>query len=106
MKMYLNTEQTAKLIELGFKHNKCEIEEKTEWSYEWRKETFTIGHLIEMLPTRLIVDGIPCNRVIDVNEVLYYNIVLDFIGYLCNDNTYLLDNLYDMIVKLKEEGVI
>ena len=106
MKQYTTQEQTAKLIELGFEHNKCEIEEKTERSYEWHKETFTIGHLIEMLPTRLIVDDVPCIRVIEVNEVLYYNVVLDFIGYLCKDNTYLIDNLYDMIVKLKEEGVI
>ena len=70
------------------------------------EKEYSIGELIEMLPTNLIVEDILCSRVIEENEVLYYKIPTDFLGYWCNDNTDLIDNLYDMVVKLKEAGVI
>ena len=108
MKQYLTPEQTSKLIELG-------VEPKTKLPFEVANDelgyTYSIGELIEMLPTKIEAE------VTDEydSETAYLNIeegwaVSYFNGWCtvekCTRATELIDALYDMAVKLKEEGVI
>lgn len=114
MKQYLDEQQTAKLIELGFEKPKSYHDIK--WTgmevYDYQL-AYSIGELIEMLPT-MIGEG-------DFNgEPLFkYSFVLAgttkwMVGYQCfaklnqyvSEGQELIDALYDMIVKLKEQGVI
>ena len=62
---------------------------------------FTIGELIEILPAK--IDGTYCN--IDRCGQRSWVISYDPMIYCCNCAE-LVDALYDMVVKLKEEGVI
>lgn len=105
MKQYTDESQTAKLIELGFeKPNTClgvgtkEEAGDLELGYIW---AYSIGELIEMLPAK--IDGTYCNidRYGNRNWVISYDPMI----YCCNIAE-LIDALYDMVVKLKEEGVI
>ena len=103
MKQYLSSEQTAKLIELGFVpkakikevrvvHSKVKIDHDCD---------FTIGELIEMLPREY--DG----ELLEISAVtLSYTkwMVRYPYGIIVYKNE-LIDALYDMIIKLKEEGV-
>lgn len=110
MKQYTTPEQTAKLIELGFVstgrikevrtvHPKVEV---------YHDCNFTIGELIEMLPTSAKINGYDCFLYI---EPQHYDGGWD-VGYMRHNvelnqrATELIDALYDMVVKLKEEGVI
>lgn len=110
MKQYLAPEQTAKLIELGFEKPKNIVEGEL---YSDIYFAYSIGELLEMLPT-MIGEG-------DFNgEPLFkYSFVLAgrtkwIVGYqfFAKFNQYvsegeeLIDALYDVVVKLKEEGVI
>lgn len=111
MKLYTNESQTAKLIELGFEKPKSiidvwgayETDIDMEYEYEY---AYSIGELIEMLP-----------QVIEFGEkwVFYPLRVMPTVGggwaiSYCKEyderNNELIDALYDMIIKLKEEGVI
>jgi Uma2 family endonuclease len=102
MKQYTNEIQTAKLIELGF-----EKPSMAAPSLKWVngeptfEPQYTIGELIEMLPT--IVDDFTLWIGRDERSNQW------FVKYhprtLVVDEE-LIDALYDMIVKLKEEGVI
>lgn len=125
MKMYTNESQTAKLIELGVEKPKSiwalsrNCPSDNQLSYESSlgltirveerfipEYAYSIGELIEMLP-----------QVIEFGEkwVFYPLHVKPTVGggwavsyckeYDERDNE-LIDALYDMIVKLKEEGVI
>ena len=106
MKQYLSPEQTAKLIELGF--------EKPKGSHIYWLENvlvidtnYSIGELIEMLPDEICVDGNTYSKVIDKTDVCYYSWELEVYAIsICDVQEELIDNLYDMILKLKEEGVI
>ena len=113
MKQYTTPEQTAKLIELVFEKPKSIIyasayqEEEgaaPDVEYEY---AYSIGDLIEMLPKE-INDGLQSRLgvYIDHNKmwaVDYSNIL----GELCSTyHTELIDALYDMAVRLKEEGVV
>ena len=114
MRQYTTPEQTAKLIELGFEKPKMAAP-KLKWvdGEPVFEPQYTIGELIEMLPT-MIGEG-------DFNgEPLFkYSFVLVgttkwIVGYQCfaklnqyvSEGQELIDALYDMVVKLKEEGVI
>lgn len=101
MKQYTTPEQTAKLIELGFEKPKFEIETQlcNIKGQPMRVATivgdYSIGELIEMLDG---VSGL---------EITRYGSgwgVYDELRAFTSEE--LIDNLYDMIVKLKEEGVI
>lgn len=102
MKQYTDEQQTAKLIELGFEEPKSYHDIK--WSgmevYDYQL-AYSIGELIEMLPAK--IDGTYCNidRYGNRNWVISYDPMI----YCCN-RAELIDALYDMIVELKEEGVI
>ena len=102
MKQYTTPEQTAKLIELGFERPKsieayrdghCIPFVEQQWSY-------SIGELIEMLPEFSCIYDLmnmhTMKRCWYVGHVSTLNISADE----------LIDALYDMILKLKEEGVI
>jgi hypothetical protein len=115
MKQYTSPDQTAKLIELGFEKPKSVLlyaqSVDCDNNYGWRGEVkyicdYTIGELIEMLP-----------QVIEFGEkwVFYPLRVMPTVGggwaiSYCNEyderNNELIDALYNMIIRLKEEGVI
>lgn len=107
MKQYTTPEQTAKLIELGFPRPKFEIETQmcNVKGQPLRVATivgdYSIGELIEMLPTIVDYFTLWIGRDERSNQwfVKYHprTLVVD---------EELVDALYDMCVKLKEEEVI
>ena len=110
MKQYLDQQQTAKLIELGFEKPKG-LADAEPSSGVWVRPAYSIGELIEMLPIKIEAE------VTDEydSETAFLNIeegwtISYFNGWCtvekCTRATELIDALYDMIVMLKEEGVI
>lgn len=118
MKKYTTPEQTGKLIELGFEKPKGwyvdgvtnNINLYVNIDENPMMFNHSIGELIEMLQKQVYQtedSGIPC----DLN--IHYDGVTWLIVYICErdgrfktERLDLIDALYDMIVKLKEEGVI
>lgn len=111
MKQYTNNDQTAKLIELGVEKPKS-IEKVTYIEqYGCGYETaYSIGELIEILPEVLAPsnnDDWEMPLSISTDSFMWtveYN-GGDFSPYEAASNE-LIDALYDMIIMLKEEGVI
>lgn len=106
MRQYTNESQTAKLIELGFEKPKSVVEGAL---YSDTYFAYSIGELIEML------DNISNNmwnfirtsaRVIKVEVLVFPGTKKDEHLYKISYNKELIDALYDMIIMLKEEGVI
>lgn len=113
MKQFTTPEQTAKLIEMGFakpKNERWVLDVANESSPSIQnvvnRQAYSIGELIEILP-----------QVIGFGEkwVFYPLRVMPTVGggwaiSYCKEyderNNELIDALYDMIIKLKEEGVI
>ena len=95
MEQHTTPEQTAKLIELGFeKPRLLYFGNNTIGHY-----AYTTGELIEILPCKLYTGEI----YIDFNGLWrtgYRNTVLH------TSDFELIDALYEMTVKLKEEGVL
>lgn len=120
MKQYLDQQQTAKLIELGFEKPKgwCVKGISSRFIMYKHKDNdedfnYSIGELIEMLPQYLEykggVVGIPIDYyslTIRKNVVMYCDPYMDWVEIQCDDHKELIDNLYDMVTVLKEEGVI
>ena len=109
MKQYLDKDQTAKLIELGFPKpqgwgNKDISNGMSIALYKDGREDFnySIGELIKFLPS--VINWTP--RVIMGNVIEYSFTTEGSELYYCNQNNELIDNLFDMCIKLKEEGVI
>ena len=107
MKQYTTPDQTAKLIELGFE-KPCSIA-SVEPVYGMGgicvAKAYSIGELMEMLP------GNASKRIRFVSTKRAWIIDVDVLGKQggCHRGAYykeLIDALYDMIVELKEEGVI
>lgn len=102
MKQHTTPDQTAKLIELGFERPKMAAP-VLKWvdGEPTFEPQYTIGELIEMLPT--IVDDFTLWIGRDERSNQW------FVKYhprtLVVDEE-LIDALYDMCIKLKEEGVI
>ena len=103
MKQYTTPEQTAKLIELGFEKPKMAAP-ALKWvdGEPTFEPQYTIGELISFLP--LTIQWTP--RVILGNGIEYSFVTEGSELYYCKAHNELIDNLFDMIVKLKEEGVI
>lgn len=120
MKQYTTPDQTAKLIELGFERPKG-------WEYPTMSRRYvmavhidkdpefncSIGELIEVLPQYIEYKGGVANMEIDYyaltirkNVVMYCDPYMDWVEIQCDNHEELIDNLYDMVVKLKEEGTI
>lgn len=123
MKQYTNESQTAKLIELGFEKPKSigGYEPTFEVHYEGAEVAeviigadknapiyaYSIGELIEMLPIELEDVGINTTLTMHFDN----NIAnVEYIGVLGIEYSImkeeLIDALYEMLVKLKEERVI
>ena len=108
MKQYTDKDQNAKLIELGFLFPKSIIGirhvlglEDGRYKIDF-ENAYSIGELIEYLP--ITIEWTP--RIIMENEIKYSFATMDSTLYSCNKNNELIDNLFDMCVKLKEEGMI
>lgn len=109
MKMFTNNDQTAKLIELGFEKPKS-IEVYRDGHYVPFVEqqlVYSIGELIEMLPenSSKSIRYVATKRawVVDVDVLGKSRCAKCYRGVY---HAELVDALYDMIVKLKEEEVI
>ena len=105
MKMYTNSDQTAKLIELGFEKPTMKNIPTSEG--EINEEWYSIGELIEMLPIELEDVGINTTLAIHFDNNLAN---VEYIGVLGIEYSIvkeeLIDALHEMLVRLKEEGVI
>lgn len=99
MKLYTDKIQTAKLIGLGFERPKSYTNEA---SFLGCGYTYSIGELLSFLP--LTIQWTP--RVIRGNVIEYSFETEGSELYYCNAHNELIDNLFDMCVKLKEEEVI
>lgn len=106
MRQFTTPEQTAKLIDLG-------LEKPRFATMFWRdnKEVteinYTLGELIEMLPKSVWSDD--NNWPLMISVCVYDSDIPWSVSYIYSDgfmNIELIDALYDMVVKLKEEGVI
>lgn len=102
MKQYTDKDQTAKLIELGFPKPQYALPIRQEGQALIHALRYTIGELIEFLPT--VIEWTP--RIIMGNVIEYSFTTEGSELYYCNQNNELIDNLFDMCVTLKEEGVI
>lgn len=116
MKQYTTPDQTAKLIELGFENPKSERlindvanQVSPEIKCLVRRRDYSIGELIEMLPP-YINDEEDEDNVFELTifrstkwTVSYGGIFELKIGVTENE---LIDAIFFMIIKLKEEGVI
>ena len=108
MRQFTTPEQTAKLIDLGFENPKgwCAEGISSHMHMYKRREddegfNYSIGELIEMLPPKVGGWNLSIER--------YWEIERWCVSYACDRfsmTTELIDALYNMIVKLKEEGVI
>lgn len=105
MKQYTTPEQTAKLIELGFDDGRSRFEKEGLGKIP----SFSTGELIEMLPP-YINDEEDEDNVFELTifrstkwTVSYGGIFEQKIGVTENE---LIDAIFSMIIKLKEEGVI
>lgn len=101
MKQYTTPEQTAKLIELGLEKPKMAAP-ALKWvdGEPTFEPQYTIGELIEMLPNYA---NIWDTRNIETKEREWN------VGFIFSPHTRraeLIDALFEMVVKLKEEGVI
>ena len=101
MKQYTTPEQTAKLIELGFEKPKNEVKAEQAGDYMWCNSAYSIGELFEMLPDYVSIWD---THHPDTMERQW------FVSHLWSQNNIvkseLIDAMFDMIIKLKEEGVI
>lgn len=104
MRQYTTPGQTAKLIELGFEKPRTLVDKCYDFDAEDYKEVnhFSIGELIEMLPPHI------GRWELDI----FYNLHFECWTACIDPEKHttaaieLIDALYDMVVKLKEEGVI
>jgi hypothetical protein len=112
MKQHLTPEQTAKLIELGFeKPNNTQYVQRAkarnlhspfiEFGEPEFEGSYSIGELIEMLPPRYNHEDLEINR-----DWRFERWLVFYRGDDATAATELIDALYEMIVILKEEGVI
>ena len=124
MKQYLNSEQTSKLIGLGFEKPKSISSIKVPGNIITTADdligepssvmggkitaNYSIGELIEMLPENVAKENeIPSTLNISLMNGEWCVQYADFLGTdfeFCD--FVLIDALYDMVVKLKEEEII
>jgi hypothetical protein len=101
MKQFTTPEQTAKLIELGFEKPKG-LTDAEPSSGKWVRPAYSIGELIEMLPPRI------GRWELDIfHDYAFERWVICFSPeYHVGVAHELADALYNLIVKLKDEGNI
>lgn len=106
MRQYTNESQTAKLIELGFEKPKNIVEGKL---YSDTHFAYSIGELLSFLPPKIWDDYaqiywelcIDWDIIGNVWRVVYFHKAL----MRCYGKE-LIDALFDMVLRLKEKGVI
>ena len=105
MKQYTSPEQTAKLIELGFEKPRTKI--PFEVGNEEQGYTYCIGELIEMLENAVQKDNFITDLDISCDEIAWLvRYISEGVGRFKTQMPDLIDALYLMVIKLKEEGVI
>ena len=114
MKQYTTHEQTAKLIELGFREPKSKVDGKViyepdaDLEIEWEK-AYSIGELIEFCPRvigRIGQDYVTIEISHDtVHWIVGYTDFDDRLTY-ATSNSELIDAIFDMLIKLKEKELI
>ena len=114
MKQYLDQQQTAKLIELGFEKPKgWNAEGISSWFVMYKHKdndedfNYSIGELIEILPISFEIEN-DITVWLEIEVGIGWSVLYSYCGsaeYDCEGKE-LIDALFDMIVKLKEEGVI
>ena len=113
MRQYTSDIQTAKLIELGFEKPKSIIDvwaHETDIDMEYEYEfAYSIGELIEMLPKAIIVGCTMTKRLIF--SLAFYGWEIGYLGMGMDEpivfhRAEFIDALFDMVLRLKEEGVI
>ena len=111
MKQYLNDEQTAKLIELGFEKPRALVDKYYDFDSETYAEVkaYSIGELMEILFGWYFKQKTQSPD----DPMIFYSVGLwrgQFAVNVIEDeyvhNKELIDALFDTLVKLKEEGVI
>ena len=105
MKQCTTQEQTAKLIELGFE--KPTMKNIPTPDGEINEEWYSIGELLSFCPKEIDCNGFKNTLYIFINQGAWDVEYSDFLGELYS--TYrpeLIDAIFDICVKLKEEGVI
>lgn len=106
MRQYTTEDQTAKLIELGFESPKSFHGTR---AYDSDID-YSIGELIEMLPTDNNIGWNirKHNSITDISKT-QFSVIVDvnmLLSAYTTESEELIDALFDMIVKLKEERVI
>ena len=104
MKQYTSTEQTAKLIELGFEKPKSIVGHDGYWGYDY---AYSIGELIEMLPISFEIEN-DITVWLEIEVGISWSVLYSYCGFAEYDceGKELIDALFDMLVKLKADGVI
>jgi hypothetical protein len=104
MNQYTTPDQTTKLIELGFEKPKG-LADADPSSGRWVRPAYSVGELIKILPSHIkhgdrgFISYLSIAPYVQGWKVAYTHI------YIMLDSE-LIDALYEMIVKLKEEEVI
>lgn len=113
MKQYLLPEQTAKLIELGFDRPKNRLVKQrfdrstSSWIVVGEEGDYSTGELLSFLPKEIDSNGFKNTLYIFVNQDGWCVEYSDFLGELYSTyRSEFIDAIFDMCVKLKEEGVI
>ena len=119
MKQYTTPEQTSKLMELGFEKPKNtqyvqRVKARNlhspfiEFGEPAFEGSYTIGELIEMLPQEINSEALPNRFRVYPDHYKKWKVDYSNIwGELYSTyRTELIDALYDMCVKLKDEGVV
>lgn len=115
MKMYLNEQQTAKLIELGFEKPKNE-----RWVLDVANEStpsiqnivkcqdYSIGELLSFLPENIAKENeMPSTLNISLLNGEWCVEYADFLGVdFSFRSVEVIDAIFDMLTKLKENGMI
>lgn len=114
MKMYTNSEQTAKLIELGFEKPKNRIVKQrfdrstSSWIVVGKEGNYSIGELLSFLPNDFRDKNKNSHKLsIYTGELGTWEV--NYIGFESRIRTCeyeIIDAAFEMCVKLKEEGVI
>lgn len=110
MRQFTTPDQTAKLIELGFEKPSsiASVEPIYGMGGISVAKAYTIGELIEMLPPIIVWKR--KNLASTIARTTFNSFVsyaeLDGTPHIVENSIELIDALYDMIVRLKEEGVI
>ena len=114
MKQYLDKDQTAKLLELGFprprfnfpvednKHPDYVDEDGILWSLV---ESYSVGELIEFLDKNLLTIGVTTILNLPIKHFVQFTKDCTKVGYTQIQGE-LIDKLFEACVTLKEEGII